>query len=388
MFKKSPEILARKIKLAFLINTLGGGGAEKVVLDICRQVNKQIFDVYVLYWTDGSFLEDFKKIPEINLLKLRTSVTKGDNFLKELIAFFKIQLELRQLYRKYRWNILHSQLGREDANASILKRQFPHLKIISTKQNIDPIRQKFLGRLIFGFFNRNFDRIVSGSNLIKIFTAQYEFYPLRKIQTIYNGVDLSIVQKAQRRSYKFINPDEFTIITAGRLNTQKGFPHLILAFKEFTEMVQNSRLLICGEGEEKKSLKSLIAKEQIGDKVVFIGWRADLHDLFKSCDVFAMLSNWEGLSMSFLEAMAAGLPVIGSNQDFMKEEVFDGKNGFLVDRLNPNDCAAKFYQLYEDPELRSQMGQAGINLVKTRFSVQNMTTKYEQLYMKLQGTNE
>lgn len=387
---KNSTPINQKIKLALLVNNLGNGGAEKVVLDIASNLDPRIFKIYVIYWNKRlnsanfkSKINDFKHIPGITIIKLKHNVRHGANIVKEFISFINIQVELIHLYKKYKWDILHSHLEREDFHASMLKRLFPQLITISTKHNTDPFRTKLPWRVLFGFFDRKMDKIIACSNYVKLYFAQNEFLPLNKIQTIFNGIDLAAIHNARQKNYEFLPSNAFKIIAVGRLDEQKGYPHLIAGFEQFHFQVPNSILIIRGDGNLQSSIQQLIDTKNLQKHILILKRRLDLFDLMKSCDVFALLSNWEGFSIAFIEAMAIGLPVIASDIESMKEEVINDVNGFLVDRFNSKAINDKLFALYQNPQLCKKMGDNGRRIVQKKFLIQTMINKYERIYTDL-----
>jgi len=137
-----------------------------------------------------------------------------------------------------------------------------------------------------------------------------EFYGIEKnkIVVIENGIDINQINEKAKK--EIINFDKFTLISAGRLSDDKGFDTLIKAFSLVNKKIQNSQLIILGEGSKRKDLERLISKLNLTEKVKLAGLKENPFPYIKAADIYITSSRRESFSFSTLEAMALAKPVV------------------------------------------------------------------------------
>ncbi|HBX71114.1 MAG TPA: hypothetical protein DEH25_17485 [Chloroflexi bacterium] len=124
-------------------------------------------------------------------------------------------------------------------------------------------------------------------------------------------------------------------------------------------------------------------KLEIQDRVSFVGLQQNVYPWLFHADIFVLASDWEGISLAILEAMAAGLPVIATDVGGNPEVVVDGETGVLVPPRNPQALAGAILQLAANPIERQRMGLAGRQRVEKYFSIQETARKFEELYTQI-----
>ena len=171
------------------------------------------------------------------------------------------------------------------------------------------------------------------------------------------------------------------IVSVGRLAEQKDFATMIAAFALVPK--DGWRLRILGEGPLRGSLEAQIDELGLHDRVMLVGEVLDVPAYLAESDIFALSSRWEGMPLSILEAMTAGLPVIACNAGGLAEVVLDGQTGFVVPQADPEKLAAALTKLIEDTELRQQFGAAGRRRVEDNFSLAGWGAAHLALYRGL-----
>ena len=149
------------------------------------------------------------------------------------------------------------------------------------------------------------------------------------------------------------------------------------------ELFARTRLLVVGDGPQAQEYQALCAKFGLNDHVIFTGNRDDIPELLRQMDIFVLPSLAEGISNTILEAMATGVPVIATDTGGTPELITDGGNGFLVPADSPEIMAARAGELIADSALRQQLGRAGRELVKNKFTWQQTVNNYLALYREL-----
>lgn len=163
--------------------------------------------------------------------------------------------------------------------------------------------------------------------------------------------------------------DPLFAIQVTELLLSRGIPH---------------HLMLIGDGPKYQSCADLIAESWIGDHVTLAGKRNDVLELLSKAQIFCLYSQWEGLPISILEAMACGLPVIASAVGGIPELVRHGETGYLVKKTDRQaelqEAASYLEELILDPAKRSRFGETARAIAEEKFSVDQMVERYRNLY--------
>lgn len=219
--------------------------------------------------------------------------------------------------------------------------------------------------------------VVANSQGLKDLALKSE--PKKEIGVIYNGIDIEEFVADQSKC----NPEHFTIICVSRVTPRKGIRFLIQAFKTLSGRYDQARLLIVGDGNEKKSLEDLVQGLGIKDKVEFAGAIAHENVLayYQRANIFVLPSLNEGMSNVMLEALAVGLPVVATDTGGTKELLTNNVNGLVVKMKDSNDLAEKIEKLILSPELEKTMSLESRKLAQT-LSWGKVAGEYVELYRK------
>jgi glycosyltransferase involved in cell wall biosynthesis len=174
-----------------------------------------------------------------------------------------------------------------------------------------------------------------------------------------------------------------TIGIAARLSEEKRHADLLEAMKLVLEREPGAQLLVVGDGPLGPLLKEHARKLGIAESVTFAGYRKDVFDELARMDVFALPSRSEGLPISIVEAMAAGLPVVATTVGGIPEVVHEGTTGYLVPPFRPDLLAEALLKLFSDPLQARAMGSRGRELVAGQFTWRNFVEAHERMYREL-----
>ncbi len=169
---------------------------------------------------------------------------------------------------------------------------------------------------------------------------------------------------------------------AGRIERVKRLDLLLDAFAQLLPDYPQLRLLILGEGSMKAELQALAIRWGMGQAVVWAGFRADMTHMLAAMDVYVQPSSNEGLSLSILEAMAAGRPVVATTVGAAREVLADGETGLLVPPNSAEMLAAAMRRLLSDSALQQHLATAALQLVNEQYSIGRMAAAYRQLYTR------
>jgi len=196
------------------------------------------------------------------------------------------------------------------------------------------------------------------------------------------GVDIqkfaqAIVDRDAKRTALGIPEDAFLLISVGELNNNKNHQAMIRAMAELN--CRNVHYIIAGAGPSEEQLLALADQLGISRQLHLLGFRKDVAELYKAADVFCFPSIREGLPVSVIEAMAAGLPVISAINRGTVELVQENRNGFLCNCSDISGFAKKISILQNDPVLRKNMAQASMQKAE-EYRVERIVSLMEQLY--------
>lgn len=197
-----------------------------------------------------------------------------------------------------------------------------------------------------------------------------------QMECIWNGIDLA--------RFAFAGPAHRPVaIAVGRLAPEKDFETLIQAVPEVLTRFPDFRLQIVGEGVERSRLESRIRELALHDKVELLGERSDIPQLLAQAGFFVCSSQTEGISLTLLEAMAVGLPIVATAVGGNPEIIVPHTTGLLVPPRQPRALASGICQMLEARDRWSELGQAARSRVEEHFCIRRMIAAYEQRYLTL-----
>lgn len=209
--------------------------------------------------------------------------------------------------------------------------------------------------------------------------------PAEKLEVVHNGIRPrpAASTRAEVRERMGIPPDDRLILTVGRLQERKGYRTLLEAVPAIAERVPDAHFLWVGEGPLEGQLRERVRKLGLEDRVLLAGRREDVPDLLAAADLFVLPSLVEGLPLAMLEAMGAGLPVVGTRVCGTSEVVRDGATGRLVEAGDACSLATAILEPLEDPRLAARWGAAGHSLAEREFCAGRMAKETAGIYDEL-----
>jgi glycosyltransferase involved in cell wall biosynthesis len=205
--------------------------------------------------------------------------------------------------------------------------------------------------------------------------------PEARTATVYTGIEpLPTVAASTLRSELRLPDTAILVGTVAILRIDKGHQDLIDAARPVLAARPDVHLVFAGDGPLYDKLKQSITDSGLASRVHLLGLRHDVANVLAGCDLFALATRREALGTAYIEAMAAGLPVVGTAVGGVPEVIENDVNGLLVPALNRDALTAALFAMVDDPALRARMGEAGRALTATRFSVETMATEMETLY--------
>ena len=238
------------------------------------------------------------------------------------------------------------------------------------------------------------DRIICVSEGVRGVVLEREGIDPEKVKVIPNGVPLAPeesdpVTEREMLAELGLEPDNEVVGLVANLNrTVKGVRYFIEAAPAIVAARPRVRLLVVGEGRDRGRLEALAERLGVADRVRFTGFRSDVHRLYPLMDVSALTSLSEGLSITILESMSHGIPVVATRVGGNPELVADGETGILVPPRDPEAFAEAVIGLLANPQERRRMGVAGRERAEREFSQDQIARRYEALYDEVLGPQE
>lgn len=380
------------MKVAHVIMSCSPGGAEVFVKSLIKELIN--FDTKIELWvmtklSESNLFSDKRKRFEQNFVNELENIGIKVRFIdenptndwkKKLRVFFwkKVSSKILDFYNDFKPDIVHAHLESVTFHVCrTLKKK--NVKIFQTIHSIK-IVHRFIQRF---YFVKNIDHIIAISNKLRNKIVNDLNFKKEKVTVIYNGVSLSDFKIKER----VIKEDVNLIVAIGRLTLAKDHDNLIEAYhilkRKYIEIDRTlPQLWIVGDGEMKKALIKKVNDLSLDKEIIFKGIRNDITEILKKADIYVMSSAWEGLSISLIEALASGIPVIATNVGSNDEIIDDNVNGLLVPKKNPELFANSLNGLINNYKLRKKFSKNAIEKSK-KFSIEKCAKKHYQIYLHL-----
>jgi glycosyltransferase involved in cell wall biosynthesis len=227
------------------------------------------------------------------------------------------------------------------------------------------------------------DRVVGVGAAVRQALIANEGLPPDRVGVLYNGIDVDAFAAADRaaaRAALGAGPDDLVLIQVARLDYLKDHATAVRTLARVASRRPGARLVLVGDGPERAAVESKARELGVADRVQMLGTRRDVARLLPGADLFLLTSVSEGIPLTALEAMAAGLPVVATEVGGLREVVADGATGFLAPAGDDAGLAGHVLRLAADPGLRRRLGEAGRDRAKLHFDEPRMCADYGRLY--------
>jgi glycosyltransferase involved in cell wall biosynthesis len=234
------------------------------------------------------------------------------------------------------------------------------------------------------------DRVVAVGAAVRQALIHNEGIPADRVGVIYNGINLApfadgAVDRAAVRREIGVATEDLVAIQVARLDYLKDHATALRTVRRFADCRRPVRLVLVGEGPELPAIQQQIRQHNLESTVRLVGLRRDVARLLPAADLFLLTSISEGIPLTVIEAMAAGLPVVATAVGGVPEVVEDGRTGLLAPAGDDARLAEHVRHLADDPTLGLEMGRVGRVRATQLFSETQMHSQYLQLYQEMLG---
>jgi glycosyltransferase involved in cell wall biosynthesis len=373
-----------RINVLFIITIMELGGAESLVLNLVRAIDRKIFNPSVGWFNKKEPLKEF-----VDLGVPLHHFPKGKGF------DFRTMNMISRTIRENRIHVVNSH------HFISLVYCFYGCKIINgtklvftehSEEDIERVQGKWetIGRILARYIDAS---VGVTDGVCRQLSRKFRLEE-GKFHTITNGVDLSKYfmpsdERAVTRSSLGLGSEDMVIGIVANLRRNKNHLFLLNAFRDLVRENKFLKMVIVGKGfpfdveYSEPEVRKFIIENGLEKNVLLLGFRPDVHLVLPLLDIFCLVSYKEGLPISLIEAMAAGLPVIGTDTVGIRDVIAHGKNGYLVRIGDVEDLKKRILMLIGDPVFRRKMGEISRSMAIEKYSFRECIGNYEKLFLSI-----
>ncbi|MHB8078586.1 MAG: glycosyltransferase [Candidatus Krumholzibacteriia bacterium] len=367
----------------FIVNSLRFGGAEKHVVSLLNHLDADAFQLYLAYLKPDDHL-----LPEIRTERLKGVLCcrvggKVDRRAVRQLAGLIDDAGMDVVVCTNQYALLYGVL------AGVRAARHPRIVEVFHSTLFQGWKLRLQMVFYWPFFR-------ACDMLVYVCGNQRRYWRRRGLRAaadtfIYNGIDTehfadaySAAEKQQLRQGQGFRDGDYVVGICAALRREKAHDDLLQAIAGLRAEGIPAKCLIVGDGPERPAIERRIAALGLPSHVVITGFQADVRPFIAACDVMALVSHAETFSISALEAMALGRPMVMSRVGGADEQIQDGVNGFMYE---PGDVEAlgRCLASLADPVRRTEMGRQAREVVLSRFAIDTMVRRHEALLKTLAG---
>jgi len=390
--------MKRRIKIVHIITRMDRGGSAQNTLLTCAALSGSYEQVLVHGLSLESRMTELErrsvekcvheaKKRGVKIIPLSSLVRRVDP-LRDLIALFSLW---RFMIRE-RPDLVHTHSSKAGILGRLAARLAGVPAVVHTPHghvfygHFGPLTSKIY-LLVERIMSRITDRLIALTQGERDDYLALSVCDQKKIVTIHSGVDVdhylhAKVNVQRKRKSLGLKPEGLVVGTVGWLLPIKGPMYLLKAMAEVWKRYPRTILVYVGRGDLEGELRREASRMGASEKVWFLGWRDDIHEILPVLDIFVLPSLNEGMGRALVEAMAAGKPIVASKVGGVPDLVIQGENGLLVQAADVNALAGGIESLLANPKKRKEMGEKGKKMA-IKYGSDSMVQKIDQLYLEL-----
>lgn len=350
-------------RVTHVLNSTAVGGAETLVLRLATRLQDLGWEPTVVTLRgEGPLSEAFRA----------AGIAVTDLAVPESDGLLALRRAMRRWLDATRPPLVHTHNVSPLVATALAMRRGHRTRFVHTKHGRARSRT-WRGRLVTRWAARRPDAIIAVSRDAMQRAIEREGFPAARVHLVYNGIDTSPVAVRS-------GPWGTRLVTVARLEPIKSLDVMLHAVARLRTAGHEATLTVIGDGTERPALEHLAQALGLATAVTFTGWSSDVGRHLTEADLFVMSSRSEGLSLTLLEAMAAGLPIVATAVGGNPEVIEHGRTGLLVPHGDPTALATAIGEILGDPARAAAMGTAGRQRVMARFSLDAMVEAHLRLY--------
>lgn len=354
------------IKVLHISRTMGQGGAEKVVYQLCKDASSDVKPFVAS--CGGAYVDELKKV-NVDHLTIPDVEKKSPKVILETFTALNKYIKANNI------NVIHTHHRMAAFYGRMLQFVNPRLKHVYTSHNV------FYGKkplLRFALSKANI--VACGMTVKKNLMKEYGI-PADKVRVIYNSIEASNNQEPA--VLPELPENAVKIGCIGRITKQKGFDIFVTAMKKVVQKNPNAVGILIGDGEDRDKLENMVDSLKIRNNIVFLGYQKNVLELIKKLDFVVLPSRWEGFPLTPIEVFSANKTIIVSDIENNLEIVRDDKNGLVFRTEDANDLFVKIMKMIDDPEMKAGFEAQASKDYTEKFDYSIFLKKYMNLYTEI-----
>lgn len=361
------------------------GGSERLVYNLVRGLDRNLFNPSVAWLNESEALQEFQdlhvplySIPKVKRVDFSVMRELARIIKRESIDVVNAQHFMPAIYAYYGCTVVAGKVLVFTAHS---------------KWEIEDTPLKW--RVVGGYLLRRMGACIGVAPEVSRTIHKVFKTGTSQTVTIENGIDTehfgAQMDGPRLRRRLDLKDCDVVIGVVANLKSVKNHMFLLEAFAKLAEAEDNAKLLIVGQGfagepdNTEGKLRQFVEQHGLAGRVRFLGYRTDVADLLRVMDIFCLPSIREGLPLSVIEAMAASLPVVGTDVEGIRDVITPNRDGILVKLGDVTALKDALGALLRSAELRRKYGCAGVEKVLTRYSLRRCVLEYERLFLSLAG---
>ena len=370
-----------RIRVLFIMIQMAMGGAERLVLNLIKNLDREVFEPSLAWFVQERPLTEFVDLG----IPLHYIPKKGGfdwttiSRLSRLVRDHRIEI----INAHHFMPVFYAYYGAKVANRS-------HLIYTEHSEN-DVLKASGIWKIVGARIVNACDGVIGVSEPVSSQLLRHFSLRPANVHTIENGVDLDLFStspqsRARSRAQCGFSPDETVIGIVANFRKNKNHRFLLSAFAEVNRARPKTRLIIVGQGfagdpeSSEEEIAQAIRDARLAARVNVIGYRSDVRDVLQALDVFCLVSHREGLPLSLIEAMACGLPVIGTDVAGIRDVIQPEANGLLVAPDDVPGLVSALTRLVDDAVLRQSLGLASQRIARERYSFRRCIDETQRVF--------
>ena len=362
------------INILHTIDTFGPGGAETVFINLVRGLNTHRYNSVVAISGKGWVHEELRSL-NFKPLVIDSKGSFSARYLWQLV----------QIVKRYDIDIIQSHLFGSNVYCS-LAGIICHVPVISIFHGaVDANDKDKMVKCKIKIVNYGSKRIVLVSESLHEFFVERMGVSRKRAITIYNGIDFERFKTTGNDSLRNelgLAQDDVLIGSVGNIRSAKSYDILLHSAARIIKRYPRCKFVVVGQGSGRlyNDLLNLRDRLSLKKEVFFLGFRSNISEILNNLDIFLLTSTSEGFSISTVEAMACGVPVVATKCGGPEEIIVNNENGILAQVGDERDLAKGVTRLIENGRFRKKIVASARQTVSSKFKLSSMIARYDRIY--------